>query len=152
MLFRSIDIAAWRMSLDVHDDPTDTWSHSAGDRFDGRKLGTFKWQSKFEVREQGPLRAALLGEGRYGNSQAWLKVMLYEDEPMAILRLSIMWSEVRQLLRLRFTAPERISNRTDLVSGGALDRNIDGLEYPLACGMLLQAGQETLGIGAPVVC
>ena len=148
---QTIDVAGWMMSLDVIDDPTDTWSHSAGNRFDGKKLGGFQWRDQFEVVEEGPLRAVLMGSGKFEDSRAWLKLMLFEDEPMLRLHLSVVWSQVRQLLRLRLCAPEDISERTDLISGGPQTRDLDGLEYPLAGGMFLKAGNNSLGVVAPGV-
>ena len=141
----------WRIALEVCGDPTDTWSHSAGSRFEGERLGSVAWSGDCDVVESGPLRAALRLRGQFGSSRAWCRLMLCRGEALLRLRLSVVWADVRRRLRLRLTGPAEVTARTDLVSGGPLRRAIDGREYPLAGGMVVETPAGALGVAAPEV-
>jgi hypothetical protein len=99
----------------------------------------------------GPIRAALRGHGEFGHSRAWCRAMLAAGEPRLHLRLSVVWTQVQKLLRLRLGASERILRRTDLVSGGPLKRPLNGEEYPLNGAMAVADSRRTLAIVAPEV-
>jgi alpha-mannosidase len=77
--------------------------------------------------------------------------MLARDEPLLWVRLSVVWAQARQMLRLHVVPPGAIRQRTDLVSGGPLERPLDGLEYPLNGGMVVGAEADRLAIVAPEV-
>jgi alpha-mannosidase len=127
----AVRFGGWTATLDVCDDPSDTWSHSCLTRFSGQRLGRFAWQGAWEPVESGPIRSALRGLGRFGNSRVWVRAMAIAGDSALHLRLSVVWAEVQRLLRLRVAAPAKLENRTDLVSGGPLARPLDGREYPL---------------------
>ncbi len=137
--------------LDVCDDPTDTWSHSAGNRFSDNVLGTFAWTEDAQPVESGPIRWSRRAAATFGNSRAWLRVNLTEGLPYLHLKLSVVWAQAQQRLRLRIDLPANISARTDWVSGGPIPRNLDGREYPWAGASLLQSSAGSLGIVAPDV-
>jgi len=141
----------WVVSLDVHDDPSDTWSHSCGNRFDGARLGSFKWAHGWQAVESGPLRAALRGRGEFGHSRVWCRAMVTRGEPTLHLRLSVVWAQAQRLLRLHLAAPERLLRRTDLVSGGPLVRPIDGQEYPLSGALAVADSRRHFAVVAPEV-
>jgi len=141
----------WSLRLDVLEDLTDTWGHSACPRFDGRRLGGFSWGDGIDVVEKGPIRAAGRRFAAFDRSEAWCRVILVDGEPMLRLQLAVVWAQARQLLRLRLDAPEEIAERTDLVSGGPLVRPTDGLEYPLGGGMMATAGKEKLALVSPEI-
>ena len=140
----------WDVRLDVHDDPSDTWSHSCGNRFEAPKLGSFAW-GDWEPVETGPIRAALRGRGASGGSRAWCRVMIDRDSPLIRLRLSVVWAEERRRLVLRLVAPRPLTRRVDLVSGGPVDRALDGREYPLGGGLLVHGPAQSLAVIAPEV-
>ncbi|MCX5670721.1 MAG: alpha-mannosidase [Planctomycetota bacterium] len=56
----------WTATLDVCDDPSDTWSHSCITRFGGERLGGMAFDDGWETVESGPLRAAVRGCGKFG--------------------------------------------------------------------------------------
>jgi len=89
--------------------------------------------------------------GELAGSRIACRAMLCRDEPLLRLRLRIVWSAVRKRLRLRLASPEPLAARTDLVSGGPLDRPVDGLEYPLGGGLLVGDGAARLAVVAPEV-
>ena len=136
--------------MEVLDDPTDTWGHSI-DRFEGVRKGAFTWSDKIEVVESGPIRKAIRLKGEFGNSRAWLRLMILGDEPILRLRLSVVWAQVRQLLRLRFETPDLVCKRIDLVSGGFLDRPIDGAEFSLNGGLIVSSKSARTAIIAPEI-
>ena len=168
----ALRIGEWQASLEVFDDPTDTWSHSAINQYKGRRLGEMTWDVPAEVVEEGPLRAALRRQARFDVSRAWCRAMLLAGAPMTLhgqadggpslppmvhLRISVVWGQARQMLRLRLASPGRIASRVDLVSGGPHRRALDGLEYPLGGGLWVggnaagKADANSLGIVAPEV-
>jgi len=140
----AVRAGGWTATLDVCDDPSDTWSHSWVTRFGGERLGCMKFGDGWETVETGPLRAAVRGCGRFGNSRAWVRAMVLEGRPALHLRLSVVWAEVQRLLRLRLAAPGKLQKRIDLVSGGPLPRPLDGEEYPLSGALAVEstAGQD----------
>jgi alpha-mannosidase len=142
----ALRLAGWTATLDVCDDPSDTWSHSWVSGFGGRSLGRFEFRDGWETVESGPIRAAVRACGRFGNSRAWVRAMVFAGQPALHLRLSVVWAEAQRLLRLRLAAPAKLEKRTDLVSGGPLARALDGQEYPLN-GALAVGG--TAGQGRP---
>ena len=139
----------WTATLDVCDDPSDTWSHSWITRFGGERLGGMKFSDGWETVESGPLRAAVRGCGKFGNSRVWARAMVMADQPALHLKLSVVWAETRRLLRLRLAAPGKLEKRIDLVSGGPLARPLDGEEYPLN-GALVVSGEGATGCSQPV--
>ena len=151
MLADGVELGDWTLRLNVHDDPTDTWSHSAVNRFRGARLGGMSWSAEAEPVETGPLRAALRFAGRYDVSRVWARVMLCAGEPMFRVRLRVVWGQVRQMLRLRLEGRALLDHRTDLVSGGPFRRPIDGLEYPLGGGLWVAGRDTALAVAAPEV-
>jgi len=144
-------LEGWTLSLDVHDDPSDTWSHGAVSRFRGRRLGQFRWREGWEPVEAGPIRAAWRTLARFGNSRMWIRAMQTEGEPGLRLGLAVVWAEPLRRLVLRLAAPAPLDERADLVSGGPLARPLDGLEYPLGGGLAVAGGGQSLAIVAPEV-
>jgi len=145
-----LHVNGWRVRLDVADDPTDTWSHSAGNRFADDVLGTFAW-SQTAVTNNGPLRADVRTLGQFDRSHAWCRAMFHRDDAGLTLRLGVTWTQTRQRLCLRLIPPTPITQRTDLVSGGPLPRPLNGCEYPLGGGMILHGDTAGLALAAPDV-
>jgi alpha-mannosidase len=141
----------WAIRLDVCDDPTDTWSHSAGSRFGEDVVGTVSWSPGAEAVENGPWRAAVRLSGGSDGCRVHCRAMLTADEPVLRLRLHVVWAQVRRRLRLRLACPAAVERRTDLVSGGPLARPIDGREYPLSGGLIAGGGARSLAVLAPEV-
>ncbi|MBN1555134.1 MAG: hypothetical protein JXA11_10340 [Phycisphaerae bacterium] len=142
---------AFSATLEVCDDPTDTWSHSAIDRFGNDLLGQFAWTEESEPVETGPIRWTRRASATFGNSRAWLRLSAVEGEPFLRLGLSVVWAQAQQRLRLRIDLPGAITARTDWVSGGPLPRRTDGKEYPWAGISLLGNDHHALGVVAPDV-
>jgi len=147
----AVDLNGWTVRMELMDDPTDTWSHSSANRFKGRRLAEVDFTGSAETVEAGPIRAALRTCGEFASSRLWCRIMMLDDRPELHLKLAVTWTQVRQILRLRIEPPGTIIARTDLVCGGPLERPIDAVEYPLNGGLLVRAGDETLGIIAPEV-
>jgi len=147
---RDLRINDWRLRLDVVDDPTDTWSHSAGNRFADETLGAFAW-SQTAVANNGPLRADVRSLGQFDRSLAWCRAMVHKDSDALSILLRVTWAQARQRLCLRLIPPSPIRERTDLVSGGPLSRNLNGCEYPLGGGMIVRCGAGGLTLAAPDV-
>ena len=129
-------VNGWRFGFEIIDDPTDTWTHNK-DCFDGKKLGSFDFQSA-ETAEAGPIRKALRLSSEFDKSRIFCTAGLLKDESALRLNFSVVWAQSRQLLRLIMKAPSKITGRSDVVSGGILNRAIDGREYPLTGGMAVK--------------
>lgn len=145
---KTVNMGDWEAILEVRRDTTDTWSHSA-DRFSGKKLGRFNFADGWKPKEQGPIRASLLGLGTFGDSRIWAQLQQVASLPMVRIKLAIVWSQVQQLLQLRINAPDRVVKHVDLVSGGPLDRKPDDVERPVNGGLILETQAGRLGIVAP---
>jgi len=154
---RDLLVNGWRVRLDVVDDPTDTWSHSTGNRFADDVVGSFAW-SELDVANNGPLRMDMRSRGQFDRSHAWCRAMVHrQDDPgkesnpgeakALSLRLLVTWAQTRQRLCLRLIPPVPIQQRTDLVSGGPLERALDGREYPLGGGMIVRCGPDASAQG-----
>jgi hypothetical protein len=144
-------VGGWTISLDVYDDPSDTWSHSCLNRFGGRRLGRFRWPRRWQQVESGPIRAAWRASARFGHSRVWIRAMRIAGDPALHLHLSVVWAESQRRLALRVRAPAKLTCRTDLVSGGPLARPLDGLEYPLGGAMVVGRGKRSMAVVAPEV-
>lgn len=142
-------VGGWRISLDLHDDPTDTWSHEAGSTFRDAVRNRFVPDAPARIVEDGPLRATWQVGGRLGQSAVWARVSVSAVEPFVTIRLVVNWADPASLLKLRFEAPAAIESRTDLVSGGPLDRPLDGAEYPIGGGLLARSDAGTFAAAAP---
>jgi hypothetical protein len=131
MGLEAIFLGDWALTLDVHDDPSDTWAHSCGTQFGGKRLGRFEFKDGWRGVESGEFRLALCGRGEFGSSRVWARPITPPGDLRVHLHLAVVWSEVRRMLRLRVAAPVKLQKRLDLVSGGPLERPLDGQEYPL---------------------
>lgn len=147
----NVQSSAFSARLDVCDDPTDTWSHSAGNRFGDDVVGEFAWTEEAQPCEAGPVRWTRRAAATFGHSRAWLRVSAVDGEPFLRLRVTVVWAQTQQRLRLCINLPGEISARTDWVSGGPLPRQTDGREYPWAGMSLLESDRGALGIVAPDV-
>jgi alpha-mannosidase len=144
-------VGDWPASFEVFEDPTDTWAHSAVCRFSGERAGAFGWRGHWDVYERGPIRAAARRMAAFGDSRLWCRLLVERGKPFVRLRLSVVWSEKRRILQLGFQPPAPLTRRVDLVSGGPVERPLDGQEYPLYGGLMLAAGQATLALLSPEV-
>ncbi len=145
----AIDLHGWQVRLDLCADHADTWGDKSG-RCDDTVVDRVTWRER-QVVERGPLRAGVRVGGEAGGSRFWMRLLL-ADDGMLELHLRVVWAAVQQRLRLRIEAPGVLTERVDLVSGGALARPLDGMEYPLNGGLSVACGSGArLGIAAPDV-
>lgn len=129
------------VSLEVCDDPTDTWSHSAGNRFSQDVVGRFSFSAAEDV-EEGPVYRVRCAGAEFDRSRAWIYWMGAAGESLLRLRVVVQWMQTRQRLQMRLELPDEIARRVDLVSGGLLPRQTDGREYPLNGGTWVADGGE----------
>ncbi len=144
-------VGAWRIGLEICDDPTDTWGHEAGAAFDGEVVAPIALPSAGEPIEHGAARATWRLSGKAAGASLWGWASVYADVPAVRLRLAVTWPLVRRRLRCRIAAGGPISERVDLVSGGPLARAANGEEYPLNGGMQVATAGERLAIVAPEI-
>lgn len=134
--------------VELLDDPSDTWSHGVS-RYQGAIVAEAQWSGTTHL-QRGPLMASLVQYGTVGQSPLRAEWRIYADEPFIELRLRITWNERLRLLKLTIPTPAPVTTRTDGISGGHIDRPVDGKELPLCDWTLLRsdAGPD-LGVITP---
>jgi alpha-mannosidase len=133
--------------LELYEDPTDTWSHGI-DRYAETAVATPVWDAAVSV-DAGPWLGSLVRSGTIGSSRILAEWRVHALEPFAELRLRVLWTERRRLLKLRISLPGGPLEREDGILGGALTRRNDGRELPLRDRSLFSTGQGALGVVAP---
>jgi alpha-mannosidase len=140
--------AALQPVLELVEDTTDTWSHDTA-RY-GRAIARASWE-KAEVIETGPLRAALVQQGRIGRSKLTAEWRVQAGETFAELLLRVFWAEQHKVLKLTLPLPAPAEARIDGIMGGVLIRDNDGRELPLRDWTRVTCGETSIGIVAPDV-
>lgn len=133
-------------ALVVLDDPSDTWSHGIDAYRD--EVGRFG-EPTIALEENGPVRACLRIERRWGASSAIQRLYLYRNCDVIELRLSVNWQERLRALKLAF--PLRIAEPvvTAEIPYGAFARATRGDEEP--CQMWVDiAGVAATSDGAAI--
>ncbi len=124
-------------------DPTDTWGHGV-DRFptDGSPFVA----ESFDVREEGPLRAALRVRTRWSSSTVTHTYRLCADPDLPIeISVEIDWHDRRHLLRLRYPLALPEPEFRAEAPYGSLARPADGREWP-GHRWVLASGAEGYGV------
>ena len=111
----------------VLDDPSDTWSHNIF-RFD-RPAGEFR-AKRVQLMENGPVRATLRVESRFGSSMLVQDFYLYRDAAQVEVRAKIDWHEKHQMLKLRFPLDLSHMRATYEIPYGTIERFANGEEDP----------------------
>jgi len=115
--------------LDLVEDLSDTWSHGL-DRYPEAAQACAVWSGPCKV-ECGPVMAALVQQGRLGQSWVLAEYRVYAGEPFVELRLRVHWAERHRVLKLVLTLASGALRRRDGVLGGAIERSLDGAERPM---------------------
>lgn len=111
----------------VLEDPSDTWSHGIVS-FD-RLAGHFA-DASVEVVEQGPVRATLRVESRFGGSAIWQDISLYAQLPIIEFRVTVDWRELHRMLKFEFPLNLRDPAVTYDAACAVGRRPADGAENP----------------------
>ena len=135
--------------LSLSDEETDTWSHGI-DRYARGNESPAEWEEA-ALLDAGPLMASLIQKGRIGRSPVRAEWRLYAGQPWVDLRLRVLWSEERRLLKLDWHLPKSIAHREDGIPGGSLVRPVDGRELPLRDWTRLRWGKGGVAVLAPDV-
>ncbi len=115
--------------LQLRDDHTDTWS-AGTDRLT-EPVSAMLSGGAWEVEETGPLRASVRMEHRIGTSRLRWTVRLQRNDPRVFLHLEINFDERLTLLQLGIHLAQVPVRRTDGVAGGAVERPLSPVEYPV---------------------
>jgi len=83
----------------VIEDKSDTWSHGVVSY--NEVAGRFG-DAKIELIENGPVRATLRIESRFGESVMWRDVSLYAELPLIEFRVNLDWHEKHKVLKFEF--------------------------------------------------
>jgi alpha-mannosidase len=111
----------------VVDDPSDTWGH--GITAYDRELGEFECTS-VRLLEQGPVRAILRVESRWGISTLREDYALGAFRPYVDVRVALDWHEQLKLLKLRYPTSVPADRATFEIPYGHLVRPAGGDEEP----------------------
>lgn len=101
------DLLASPAGAVVLEDPSDTWSHGVVSFRD--VAGRFG-DARVQVIENGPVRATVRVESRFGESTLWQDISLYAQSPIIEFRVNIDWREKHRMLKFEF--PLRIDDPT----------------------------------------
>lgn len=131
-------------------DPSDTWSHGIDRYAEGGARASW---GEPQLTERGPVFAEFTQSGRIGSSDLLRQIRVYAGQTMMELRLRVDWNEHNRVLKLQLPcAGFAPAKRWDGISGGALERVLDGVERPLRDWILLADGSERrLGVLSPEV-
>jgi alpha-mannosidase len=121
------NLAAQGAHAVVVDDRSDTWGHRV--RAYDRVAGGFECTSVRLV-EQGPVRAILRIESRYGDSTLLEELVLSAGARQVEVRVVLDWRERLKLLKLRFPTSLDTDRATFEVPYGHVERAADGGEQP----------------------
>jgi alpha-mannosidase len=111
----------------VVDDRSDTWGHRV--RAYDDEIGEFRATSVRLV-EQGPVRARLRVESRYGSSTLVEEYLLGRDARHVDVRVSLDWREQLKLLKLRYPTSVTAERATFEIPYGHVERAAGGDEEP----------------------
>ncbi|HSV74480.1 MAG TPA: glycoside hydrolase family 38 C-terminal domain-containing protein [Chthonomonadales bacterium] len=114
-------------ALIVLDDPSDTWSHDVA-AFRS-ELGRFR-DPTIVLEENGPVRACLRIDRRWGASSATQRIYLYRNSEVIELRLSVNWQEQLRALKLAFPLGLSEPVATAETPYGTMARATGGEEEP----------------------
>jgi len=123
-------LGARGIRVEVFEDLTDTWSHGVAS-FDGRRLGVFEPCGEWRAAELGPLRAGAWRTFRAADATLLWRVFLDAGEGLLRMRLRLHWRGERKVVKLVVPAAFAPRRRLDGCPGGALERPLDGREYPV---------------------
>ena len=130
-----------RLSWQVLDDLSDTWSHGIR-RFEGTTSGNFR-RRRLLVEERGPVRASLAWLGRFKQSEIRVRTRLYADDPFVELSIDLFWAHQKAVLKMIVEPGEDFVERCDGVPGGSQIRSLDGAEYPMHDWVVLTSADQT---------
>ncbi len=111
----------------VLDDPGDTWGHHI-DRYD-QQIGVFD-NAAIEVLEEGPLRARIKIDSRYGDSVLSQVFCLSNTSAKLDCDVTVDWRQKQQMLKLAFPTVLTEGVVTAGIPYGFVVRAMDGQEEP----------------------
>jgi alpha-mannosidase len=111
----------------IRRDPTDTWGHHVVSyRGPGEPMRT----ARATLREAGPLRARLRVEREFGRSTMVEEFVLGARSDALEVRVTLDWREPGHLMKLCFPLAVAEPLATYEIPFGAIERPVDGREYP----------------------
>ncbi len=140
--------AGWGVGLEVAQDKSDTWGSSI-QKYEGPVLGALIPQGPWRQIEDGPVRWSVRVPVQQGRHCGFWTMSLEKDSPALRLKLRVTWSGGAQILRLRLDAPSAVLGRSDLISGGMIDRPLGLAENYLAGAMTVRTAQGPLSVVSP---
>ncbi len=111
----------------VVEDQSDTWSHGVV-RF-GDEIGAF-YVERIGLVEQGPVKAVLRVESRYGSSRLVQDFTVYAGLDRVDVEVTVDWREQFEALKLRFPVNLDLLRATFEIPYGSIEREVDGAEQP----------------------
>jgi len=117
------------IGLQLRKDSTDTWTFHA-DRW-AEAVETTLSAGVWVVEETGPLRARVHLESRLGTSRVRWTISVVRGEPRVFFRLEVNFDEKFRLLQFPFRMARMARRRTDGVLGGAVERALSPVEWPV---------------------
>ncbi len=117
------------LKVTVIDDPSDTWSHGLK-CYGVVPSAVFRAVAPGRTTLNGPLLGEEVRKLGAGENRLRLFTRLYAGMRELELRLRLDWRGLRQLVKLELQPAFEVVRRLDGVTGGELERPLDGEEYP----------------------
>lgn len=111
----------------VIEDTTDTWSHGIV-QYRGKTEAFTTY--RISVVEQGPVKAVVRVESRFGDSRLLQDICLHAGLDRIEVRVALEWRERFKVLKLRFPTALHFPKATYEIPFGHVERPVDGLERP----------------------
>lgn len=111
----------------VLEDPSDTWSHGVVSYND--LAGRFG-NAKITVVENGPVRATVRIESKFGDSTLWQDISLYTELPVIEFRVVVDWREKHRMLKYEFPLKLKEPTATYEAAYAVVTHPVDGAENP----------------------
>ena len=140
------------VELQVIDDPSDTWSHGLVGYPVAAKR-TFVHAQPWRPRYSGGQTAALGSEWNDAEANRATAICRVEaGVPGVQLQLRLDWHGTQELVKLVLRPAFAVRRRMDGCPGGAVERRLNGEEYPLFNSMTLIGDDRSLTLVSPDIC
>ncbi len=134
------------LRFDVLKDFSDTWSH-AMNSYAAKADYSFRKSGSFEKISSGPLVSESLARftDRRGNT---IRALIRTEDGLRgfKLRLKVNWTGEQRILKMAVTPGFAVLKRFDGVSGGIIERDLNGEEFPVFNHIQLKGKEQSLAV------
>lgn len=138
-------LAGGGIRVGIFEDKSDTWGAGVAG-FAVKPTAVFAAQGAWQVTESGPLRAVLTNRFKAEDATLLWQVFVDEDRRRLRMRLCLHWRGAGRVVKLIVPPAFSVRCRRDGVPGAVLERQLDGLEWPIRDSVVVAGRRECLAI------